>query len=113
MGRGINRIISCVVILWVIIFIFQKEILSFIAGWSPSFIKDILLQVVGFMAYWGNQAWGLVKLALKWLIDAAGRVVSGADPLYGLVKGFANILTNIIKGIIDLFSPLVGKFFAR
>ncbi len=113
MSRSVNRLISGVVILWIAVFIFQKEIISFLSGWNPSLVRDILLQIVGFLVYWGNQAWDLVKLALKWLVDAAGRVVSGADPLYGLIKWLANILSGILKGIADLLSPLVGKFFVR
>jgi len=113
MSRSINRTITSLVIIWIVVLIFQKEILSFIGGWGPSFIKNILLQVVGFLIYVGDWVWNLIKLALKWLVDRVAQVVSGADPLYGLVKGLTDLLTNIIKGILDILSPIFGKVITK
>lgn len=113
MGKNLNRFVASVVILWIAVFIFQKEVLAFIGGWNPSWFKDVLLQVVNFMVYWAGRGWDLMKEVFNYFVGLATKIVSNADPLYGLVKWLADIISSVIKFIVDLFYPLVGKFFAR
>lgn len=115
MGRNINKIIAGIIIIWIAIFIFQKDILAFINGWGPSWFKDVLLQIVGFMVHWTDRAWDLLKFLFNWVLELISKIISSAIPLItGVIKGIADLIIKMIKAIIDsILQPLLGKFLIK
>ena len=113
MSRRINQLISFVVIIWILVFIFQKEILSFVGSWGPSAIKDISVQALNFMIFWAGKAWDIVKAVLIWLVDEILKIVSNLSPFNQLGQSLGTTLSNIIKAVLNFLSPLLGKIFQK
>lgn len=113
MERNINKFVTCVIVFWILVFIFQKEILSFIGGWGPSWFKDILTQIIGFMVLWAGKAWGLVKDIFNWLAGRVLKIVSNLDPFSSLAKSLGNLILGILKPILDFLAPFFSKIVTK
>lgn len=98
-----------ILVLSVVFYFFQKEIISFVRGVHPSSIQNWLGNGLDVFAGLLNKIFASIKIAIGFVVSIVMRIVANVKTLFTAAIDLENLLNKLLGAILGLISLISGK----